>query len=95
MNDILDRILMLQMGHGGNTSAHVFLERSSLYPKVNAEEMMYRLPRGTRKFIAPKENERIVMFGDNSGIYVHADGFCTIMGSDISTEISNYKEIGV
>ncbi len=90
---ILERLAMLQFGNSGNTEAHLFLEDVAVSPLRNAKEVEWRRRGRQRVFIPPKDEDRVVMCGDNSGVYVHSDGFCTPMG-DISKEIKDWQEVG-
>jgi hypothetical protein len=47
----------------------------------------------SRVFIPPKPEDRVIMFPDNSGVYVHKDGFCTPMGADISHEVGAWQQV--
>ena len=89
---LLDRLAMLQMGNKGNTEAHLFLEDAAKNPLRNAEESEWR-SRGAKVFVPPKAEDRVIMFEDKSGVYVHSDGFCTPMGSDISGEVGDWTEV--
>ncbi len=93
--NFLDKLLMLKMSRDGNTNAHKFLQQSALNKPQNIQAALdcassYFVK--TRFFIPPKEQDRVIMFGDKSGVYVHSDGLCTIMGKDISHEVNAWTE---
>lgn len=100
--DAGDRLLMLLMGGQGKTSAHQFVRESGVRPLYYfynyglpgiQEKTRQRIGKQCRAFIPPKDKDRVLMFEDKSGAYVHEDGLVTFLDSDISDEISNYQEI--
>lgn len=97
MSDLLkglDRLLMLQMGNNGNTKGHIFLEKMASWPMRNSKDADWRCRGdGNRIFIPPKPEDRVVMFSDKSGVYVHSDGLCTYMDKDISNEVKDWQEV--
>ncbi len=88
--DIVDRLLMSMFAAKGDTQAHEFMQRQSARPNIKPLDIKRQCY--GRVFIPPKEEDRVVMFDDNSGVYVHSDGFMTPMGSDISHEIHQWVE---
>jgi hypothetical protein len=86
-NQLLDQLAMLMMGSKGNKEANLFLEDCARLPLKDAKDVYwYNQRRDSRLFIPPKKEDRIIMFSDGSGVYVHKDGFCTPMGEDIRQE---------
>lgn len=84
---------MLRMGNMGNTLAHIFLEKMATRSVEKSKDVIFYARRERcRIFIPPKPEDLILMFKDNSGVYVHADGLCTLMG-DISPEIHDWDEV--
>ncbi|HEU5059147.1 MAG TPA: hypothetical protein VFU21_21590 [Kofleriaceae bacterium] len=93
---LLDQILMLQLGNAGNSLANMFIEDAARYGggERTAESRTWHIRGAHRKFRGPKnDGSIIVMFSDNSGAYIHPDGFVTPMGKDISHEVSQWEEI--
>jgi hypothetical protein len=93
--DILDQLRMLSLGNRGNTQAHMMMERVARSKPADAQQAASRARgamRGVRTFIPPKEEDRVLFFPDKSGMYAHADGFCTFMDKDISGEIDQWRE---
>lgn len=84
-NHFLDRMAMLMMGGEGNKEANLFLEDCARSP-ITDVTMIWHHRRGQKVFIPPKQEDRVIMFSDGSGVYVHKDGFCTPMGQDIRKE---------
>lgn len=94
-NELLDQLAMLHMGNQGDTMGHVFLEKIIHY-KLKDPDTVVRMAAGyhlQHAYLPPHETDRILMFEDNSGVYVHEDGFCTILGKDISDEVHRYELI--
>lgn len=89
-----DRLLMSMFGSDGNTQAHSFISDQVSRPNAKPDTLKYGIRRyqGARIFIPPKEEDRVIMFADKSGVYVHSDGLCTPMGDDISEEINQWVE---
>ena len=95
LDTFADQLLMLDMARHGSSTAHRFLENLGKSPAADAAAAKERarcFRGGTRFFTPPKEEDTVVMFADNSGVYLHKDGLCTIMGSDISHEIHQWAE---
>jgi hypothetical protein len=90
-DDLLDTMLMSQLGAQGNTLAHMFLQ-DMRKPDMNNLQMSFWRRGQVRIFIPPKDEDRVVMFEDNSGLYIHNSGLCTPMGADISHEIHQWEE---
>jgi hypothetical protein len=94
---LLDQLAMLGMGNGGDTQAHLHLEdraRGGYWPDTaNLKPSGFYGREGVRVFIPPITEDRVVMFSDNSGVYIRADGFASIMGSDISHEVGEWEEV--
>ena len=91
----LDQLCMLSMGSKGTTQAHMFLQDRAAYPMKNAKEAEWhgaRVGAVIAVFIPPKPEDRVMLFEDNSGVYVHKDGFCTPMG-DISKEVHAWQQV--
>lgn len=99
LDELGERLLMSQFGAAGNKLAHMFLQDRAASPLRNLDDLKYvasRRGRGLglpRIFVPPKNEDRVIMFADNSGVYVHSDGFCTPMGDDIRHEIGAWKEL--
>lgn len=95
MVSIMDRVVMMQFGAKGNTLAHQFLQGQGASPKGEAKQIEGYVSRGkmARVFIPLKEEDRVLMFEDNSGVYVAKDGFCSPMDSDISHEVIQWQEV--
>ena len=91
--DLADRIAMSHFGSMGSTMSHLFLQDRLIKPIRNMNELRFFARRPARIFLPPNNEDRVVMFVDNSGVYVHSDGFCTPMGSDISHEIHQWEEL--
>lgn len=86
-----DQLLMADMGSKGHTRGHHFLQDCHYrHPEsVDGAKMMARSrDRGVRFFVPPKKEDRVALFTDGSGVYIHKDGLCTIMGSDIREEVN-------
>jgi len=93
INQLLDQLLMLQMGNRGNKMAHLFLEDTARYSGRTAESRLWGIRWSYRMFNTPKnDGSIIVMFEDKSGVYIHPDGFATPMGDDISHEVHQWQE---
>ena len=93
---LLDQILMLRLGNAGNSFANMFIEDAARYNSGSetAQSRTWQIRGAHRKFRGPKnDGSIIVMFSDNSGAYIHPDGFVTPMGKDISHEVSQWEEI--
>ena len=89
VDQFLDQLLMLKFGNQGNKEANLFLEDCARYPITDVNMIWHRRTdqrTDQRMFIPPKQEDRIIMFSDGSGVYVHSDGFCTPMGADIRGE---------
>lgn len=94
MSDTLNKLSMLLMANRGNTEAHLFIERVGRASYKTTEQIKYSAKNKNCRFFAPpKPEDLIIMFSDKSGAYVHADGFITVLGVDISKEIINWTEI--
>lgn len=98
IDKFLDRIAMHAYGSQGYTRAHMFLQDRLARPLEKIDDLRYvanGYDYSVRIFElpAPKEKDRVLMFEDNSGVYVFEDGFCTPMGSDISHEVVKWKEM--
>ena len=86
---------MSMFGSNGNKQAHSFLQDQAASPNAKPDRVKYHLDNryyGARVFIPPKEEDRVVMFDDNSGVYIHSDGLVTPMGDDISHEVDKWEE---
>lgn len=96
MDELLDQLLMLSMGGNGHTQAHLFLQDCGIAKPLDGKTAVIKAKRkrgDVRCFIPPKDEDRVLMFADNSGVYVHSDGLVTIMGKDISNEIDQWIEV--
>lgn len=95
LEKLLDQMAMHHLGSQGSTIAHMFLQDQLASPLRDMKYLGYYWRGGPcRVFIPPhKEEDRIVMFSDNSGVYVCKDKFCTPMGSNISHEIHQWEEV--
>lgn len=82
---LLDQLAMLMMGNQGHKEANLFMEDCARNP-IRDVTFIWNGRRGQRVFIPPKQEDRVIMFLDGSGVYVHKDGFCTPMGQDIRQE---------
>ena len=92
----LDRLLASMMGGRGNTQGHNFLQDYAASPIHAMDDLSYHLRRrskGVRVFIPLKESDRVLMFADKSGVYVHEDMMVTFMGEDISHEVGAWQEV--
>jgi hypothetical protein len=100
MRQTNDRLAMMMLGQG-KTKAHRFIHDLGVDTVgENAEQVCkYAKERAfvwagpSRVFIPPTPEDRVLMFSDNSGAYIHADGFATPMGEDISHEIGAWQEV--
>lgn len=93
---LLDQMAMHELGSKGTTLAHMFLQDRLGSPLRGMHQLSYYSRGGAcRVFIPPnKEEDRVVMFSDYSGVYVCKDGlFCTPMGPDISHEVVKWQEV--
>lgn len=95
---ILDRLAMLQLGNRGNSRSHIFLERLARSSMADVDQTCEYVVKRAKSFdhtckvfIPPKPEDRVVMFTDNTGVYIFSDGFATPMG-DISKEVSQWEE---
>lgn len=84
-NQLMDQLAMLMMGNQGHKEANLFMEDCARFP-ITDVNMIWNTRRGQRMFIPPKQEDRVIMFLDGSGVYVHKDGFVTPMGEDIRKE---------
>ncbi len=89
---LLDQVLMSDMGSKGSTLAHMFLQDRLARPITDIKHLKHMTRQPSKVFIPQKEEDRVIMFKDNSGIYVHNDGFCTPMGDDISKEVIKWVQ---
>ena len=92
--DLLDRLLMSMTAskaarRGRYTQADSFMADVARGPGGNAEEVVAYCARQVHSvYRPPKAADRVVLFADGSGAYVHADGLATPMGPDIRGEVS-------
>lgn len=96
MEQLADQLLMLRMGSYGHSRAHMLLQDLGAIGRHDREMSIIaarRKDRAVRIFVPPEQEDRVLMFSDNSGVYVYSDGLCTIMGVDIAHEIVQWQEI--
>lgn len=93
-DDLLDRMAMHELGSRGQTQAHLFLQDRLSHPLKDVKTLKYLGRREPiRVFIPSKEEDRVALFSDGSGVYVFSDGFCTPMGNDIRHEVDQWEEV--
>ncbi len=92
-NELLDRLAMFQFGANGKKRAHMFLQDRAENPLGSMKDIWWACRYDVRIFVPPKPDDRVLMFDDNSGVYVFKDGFCTPMGDDISHEVVRLTEV--
>lgn len=93
--DAFDRLALLQFAASGTTKTHQFIHECAARPLTSMNSANRHIFDDKARFFIPfDENDRIIMFSDNSGVYIDAiDFFPVHLSNDISKEISQWTEI--
>lgn len=94
--DNLDRFALLQFAASGTTKTHQFIHECAARPLISMNSARRHIFDDKARFFIPLDDidDRIIMFSDNSGVYIDAiDFFPVHLSNDISKEISQWTEI--
>lgn len=86
-----DALLMALSGSRGRSQASDFLMDAARAGKVMPERVDAWIRGPYSLYVPDHQDERVVLFPDGSGAYVHRDGFVTPMGDDIRQEVGAWR----
>ena len=91
LDTLLNHFATQEMAKGGNTTAHKFMKEmvgpSDTFRRIKDYSRIYK----SKVFVPPKPEDRVLMFPDQSGAYLHSDGLVTFMGKDIFDETFDWE----
>ncbi len=86
-------LAMTLLGGMGKSRAHSFIMDVARLGGVKPDAVDLHARGVVSVYVPPRETDRVVLFEDGSGAYVHADGLVTPMGDDIRHEVVQWRHL--